>query len=205
MCRSPEERGFMFTGIITETGTVTRITRERIAFRARRSFTQRLRTGASVAVDGVCLTVVRKGGGSFIADMMSETAKRTTLGKSRQGDSVNLELPATLSSFLSGHLVQGHVDGVGVVRDVVTDGESSVLAIAAPAVLRGLIVEKGSIAVDGVSLTVIELHGARLSVGIVPHTRKATTLGAVKRGDRVNIEVDILAKYVKKLLQKESL
>jgi len=188
----------MFTGIITETGTLESRTRSRVAIRASRGFVRALTIGTSVSVSGVCLTVVEKGRGFFLADIMPETVRRTTLGTLRKGDHSNLELPATPASFLSGHIVQGHVDGVGVVKKITREGNSHILSIEVIPSIARQIAEKGSIAVDGISLTVISTRRSGFTVGIIPHTKKMTTLRSVKKGDTVNIEIERATDYARR-------
>ncbi len=157
--------------------------------------------GASVAVNGVCLTVVERPEGALAFDLSPETLARTSLGRLRPGQPVNLERPVTLLTRLGGHLVQGHVDGVGEVAALEPDGRGgAVLTVRAPGGLARYLVEKGSVAVDGVSLTVAGTDGDGFRVALIPHTLRATTLGAVRPGDPVNIEVDVIAKYVERLL-----
>ncbi|HWC31927.1 MAG TPA: riboflavin synthase [Actinomycetota bacterium] len=156
--------------------------------------------GSSVAVSGVCLTVVERRGDGMSFDVVDETLSRTTLGDLRAGDVVNLERPVTLATRLGGHLVQGHADAVGTVRSVEWSNSGSVMAIeAAPDVLR-YVVEKGSVAVDGVSLTVARAGGDAFDVALVPHTLAVTTLGERDASDRVNLEIDIVAKYIEGLI-----
>ncbi len=157
------------------------------------------RVGDSIAVNGACLTVTRVAGDTFEADLSAETLARTTLRTLRPGDAVNLEAPLALGDRLGGHLVQGHVDGVGRVVRRWQEGEAWWLDLAAPPALTRYIVEKGSIAVDGVSLTIAAREGDRFTVCLVPHTCAVTTLGALQPGAGVNLEVDILAKYVEQL------
>lgn len=190
----------MFTGIITHTGTIKSATPSRIVVRAPRGMVGKLRRGASIAVDGACLTVTDKTEGTFTADIMEETARVTTLGSLRSGAVMNLELPATPMSFLAGHIVQGHVDGIGIVKKITNAGNSHVLAIAIPKTVVRCVVPKGSIAINGVSLTVMSVRGSVVEIGIIPHTGDVTNLYALVVGSRVNIEVDILAKYVQRLI-----
>lgn len=189
----------MFTGIVEEVGKVTALRGGRLRVRAVR-VTRTLRPGDSVAVDGVCLTAVRVSRTGFEADLGSATLQRTTLGWRKPGDPVNLERPLTLSRRLGGHLVQGHVDGVGRVRAVREDGQSRWLEIAAPQRVLRYLVERGSVAVDGVSLTVAGLSRRSFRVCLIPQTLKRTTLGLRAVGDPVNLEVDVLAKYVERLV-----
>ncbi len=192
----------MFTGIITHTGVVSAIDRSKIAIQAGRAILHAVELGASMSVDGVCLTVVSKNKDIFTAHMMPETMKRTILSTLHMGMKVNLELPATPSSFLSGHLVEGHVDGVGTVEKISVRGHDRVLSIALLPSLSRYVVKKGAVAVNGISLTVIESRRAQFTVGIIPHTWKNTMLYTLSIGDRVNIEVDVLAKYIEKFVRK---
>jgi len=190
----------MFTGIITQRGTVIARTRLGVSIGANERFLRRLKCGDSVAIDGACLTIVGKGGNSFSADIMQETARRTTLGDLKRGTRVNIELPVTPTSFLSGHFVQGHVDGTGTLVSVARKGSSRILKFSVPHALSKYIVEKGSIAVNGVALTVIDAGKNYFTVGIIPHTRDSTSFRSMKVGARANIEVDVLAKYLEKLV-----
>ncbi len=189
----------MFTGIVEELGTVREAGSNRLTVSCRTA-AEESDVGASVAVSGVCLTVVERHEGGLAFDLSEETLRRSTLGRLRPGDPVNLERPVTLATRLGGHLVQGHVDGVGqVVRSDRTE-IGAVLAMRAPAELRRYLVEKGSVAVDGVSLTVARLDGDTFDVALVPHTLAVTTLGGAAPGTDVNLEVDLMAKYVERLL-----
>ncbi|OGG63135.1 riboflavin synthase subunit alpha [Candidatus Kaiserbacteria bacterium RIFCSPHIGHO2_02_FULL_59_21] len=190
----------MFSGIISHIGSVAESRGGRLAISAPRNFVGKLGIGTSVAVNGACLTVVGKKGGAFVADIMPETARRTTLGRLRKNAIVNLELPATPDSFLSGHIVQGHIDGIGALTNVARKGNGRMLKFSLPRGLSKYVVEKGSIAVNGVSLTVIQA-GKNCFTGVIPHTWRTTSMHALKPGDPVNIEVDIIAKYLKKLLK----
>jgi riboflavin synthase len=195
----------MFTGIVEELGTVAAF--ERRAAGARlwvkcRTVLEDLREGASIAVNGVCLTAVNVSPDSFGADLAPETLARSNLGALQAGSMVNLERPLTLAARLSGHLVQGHVDATGEVAalDPLGDGNWR-LKVRVPEEIGRYLVHKGSIALDGISLTVAALEpGPVVAVAIIPHTFANTTIGAVKPGARVNIEVDMLAKYVEKLM-----
>lgn len=186
----------MFTGIVEELGSLTAREGGRFTFAAGTVLDDAVR-GGSIAVDGCCLTVVDQGPGWWAADVVDETLSRTTLGERRPGDPVNLERPVRLADRLGGHLVQGHVDAVGEVL-----APAPHLVVAAPAEVMRYVVTKGSIAVDGCSLTVARAHDDRFAVAIVPHTAGVTTLGRRRPGDRVNLEVDLLAKYVERLLQR---
>jgi riboflavin synthase len=190
----------MFTGIVEERGRVLSAG-GRLEVETN-GVADDVSIGDSIAVNGVCLTVASREGGRLAFDLAEETLERTTLGALVPGDPVNLERPVTLLSRLGGHLVQGHVDGVGTVEASNTGGEA--MTIRVPDSLRPYVVEKGSIAVDGVSLTVAAVSNGTFTVALVPHTRSVTTLGAVSDGDRVNLEVDVLAKYVESLLGRRS-
>jgi riboflavin synthase len=200
----------VFTGIVEERGTVQELALQppgaRLVIECREVATDSW-PGASVCVNGVCLTVVERGAGTLAFDLAPETLGRSTLGTLSSGDRVNLERPVTLATRMGGHLVQGHVDGVGTVADVETfDGGGAVMTVRFPDGPRGMdryVVEKGSIAVDGVSLTVSQLLDDSFAIALVPHTLEVTTLGVRKRGDPVNLEVDVMAKYVEGLLRRE--
>lgn len=193
----------MFTGIVEGTGIVRAMRFDGRSGRLTVDAGDRLRgtrMGDSIAVNGVCLTVAAMTATEFEADLSAETLARTTLGDLRPGDAVNLERPLAVGDRLGGHLVQGHVDGVGRVTRRGGDGDAPDLEIAAPRHLARYIVEKGSIAVDGVSLTVAAVSGDRFTVCLIPHTSAVTTAGALEPGDAVNIEIDVLAKYVERLI-----
>jgi riboflavin synthase len=188
----------MFTGIVEELGTVVAVTDTRLTVKGP-LVTSDATYGASIAVNGCCLTVTDLEGDTFGADVMAETFKRTSLGALREGDPVNLERPMPVAGRFGGHVVQGHVDGTGTIASRDPDGT---VRIAIPRDLSKYVVEKGSIAVDGVSLTVIEANDEDFTVGLIPTTLALTTLGHKGSGDPVNIEVDLLAKYVERLLAK---
>ena len=192
----------MFTGLVADLGTVVAVdaTDDGVRLRVSTSLADQLRDGDSVAVNGVCLTAVGPGGGGFGADVMHETLRRSSLREVRPGARVNLELPLRADARLGGHVVQGHVDGVGAVRAVRDDGFARIVTIATDRGLLRYVVEKGSIAVDGVSLTVAAVDGDWFSVSLIPETLERTTLGAAAPGTVVNLEADILAKHVEKLL-----
>ena len=193
----------MFTGIVEGTGIVRAMRSDGRSGRLTVDAGDRLRgtrMGDSIAVNGVCLTVATMTAAEFEADLSAETLARTTLGDLRPGDAVNLERPLAVGDRLGGHLVQGHVDGVGRVTRRGGDGDAPDLEIAAPRHLARYIVEKGSIAVDGVSLTVAAVSGDRFTVCLIPHTSAVTTVGVLEPGDAVNIEIDVLAKYVERLI-----
>jgi len=192
----------MFTGLVQELGRVEGVetTPDGVRLTVRASLAGELREGDSVAVNGVCLTARHVVDGRFDADVMHETLRRSSLGEVAVGDVVNLELPLRAADRLGGHVVQGHVDGLGAVRSAAEDGFARVVTIAAPPELLRYVVEKGSIAVDGVSLTVVEVGEDAFSVSLIPETLERTTLGAAAPGTPVNLEVDVFAKYVEKLL-----
>jgi riboflavin synthase len=194
----------VFTGLVADLGTVVAVdaTDDGVRLRVSTSLAGELRDGDSVAVNGVCLTAVGPGGGGFGADVMHETLRRSSLRSVAAGTRVNLELPLRAEDRLGGHVVQGHVDGLGSVAAVRDDGFARVVTIAAAPALLRYVVEKGSIAVDGVSLTVAAVDGDRFDVSLIPETLERTTLGAAGEGTPVNLEVDILAKYVEKLLPR---
>ena len=190
----------MFTGIVEELGAVLERAPERITVSCRTVLTD-TDVGSSIAVNGVCLTVVDRGPSHLGFDLSEETLRRTSLAGLSPGDPVNLERPVTLTTRLGGHLVQGHVDGVGEVIGVEAEPTGGAwLSIRPPAELVRYLVDKGSVSVDGVSLTVAGVDGDAFSVALVPHTLAVTTLGAAGAGDAVNLEVDVLAKYVERLL-----
>ena len=184
----------MFTGIVEELGAIESVTGDRVRIAATHVLDD-AKTGDSIAVDGCCLTVVDQGDGWWAADVSEETRRRTTLGDRRAGDPVNLERPVRALDRLGGHIVQGHVDGVGEIVEAAPD-----LRVTMPHDLLRYVVEKGSITVDGVSLTVVDVLDDGFTVAVIPHTAAVTTLGHKGRGDRVNLEVDVTAKYVERLL-----
>jgi riboflavin synthase len=191
----------VFTGLVAATGAVESLDRsgEGARLRIRTELAGDLEPGDSIAVNGVCLTAVDSDGEGFSADVMTETLRRSSLGPLAEGDEVNLELPLRAGDRLGGHVVQGHVDATGTVRRVDENGFARVVRIgAAPEVLR-YVVEKGSIAVDGVSLTVTAVDSDGFEVSLIPETLERTSLGSAAPGRVVNLEVDVLAKYVEKL------
>jgi riboflavin synthase len=197
----------MFTGIVREIGRVEALERgdagARLRVRAPETAAS-TRVGESVAVQGVCLTAIDVREGAIWFDAVPETLERSSLGRLGEGAAVNVEPPLRAGEPLGGHLVQGHVDGIGVVRAVEPDGEGTRTTIAAPAELLRYCAEKGSIAVDGVSLTIAALAEDAFTVVLVPHTLRATTLGTLRPGGAVNLEVDVLAKYVERLLESRA-
>ena len=196
----------MFTGIVEERGVVTGV-HPRLAVRSR-TVASDSAPGASVSVSGVCLTVVERivsaDGESILEfDLSPETRSRSSLAELEPGDSVNLERAVTLLSRMGGHLVQGHVDGVGEVTEMGVVGANAVLRVRVPAALARYLVEKGSVVLDGVSLTVTDIGADEFGVALVPYTLEATTLGALRPGDSVNVEVDLVAKYVERFMGRD--
>ena len=190
----------MFTGIVEERGVVREVGTTRLSIGCR-TVTSDATEGASIAVNGACLTVVERSDEHLAFDVSEETLRRTSFSRLRAGDPVNLERPLTLSSRLGGHLVQGHVDGVGevVAIDLADDG-SSWITVRAPERVARYLVDKGSVCVDGVSLTVASRDGTTFGVALIPHTLEVMTFGIVEVGDPLNLEVDVIAKYVEALL-----
>jgi riboflavin synthase len=189
----------MFTGIVEEVGIVRALNGARLEVDCRGAAMDS-EVGASVAVGGVCITVIERTGDRLAFDLSLETLSRTTLGELSPGDGVNLERPLRLSDRLGGHLVQGHVDGIGRVESLVPEEGGATLTVRYPEDLARYLVEKGSVTVDGVSLTITSVAGGRFSVALIPHTLAATTLGALATGDGVNLEADVVAKYVGRML-----
>ncbi len=195
----------MFTGLVEELGTVEEIAMldgggARIVVRAQ--LADQVGPGESVAVNGVCLTAVNPGNGLFSADAMGETLERSSLGKLTAGDAVNLELALAAGGRLGGHIVQGHVDALGEVQSTREEANALVMRISAGSDLMRYVVEKGSITVDGVSLTVAALSDDWFEVWLIPETQQRTRLGSIAPGEPVNLEADVLAKYVEKLMAK---
>jgi riboflavin synthase len=194
----------MFTGLVEDLGTVAGVdaTGDGVRLTLESRLARELGEGDSIAVNGVCLTAVGICGDRFGADVMHETLRRSSLGEVAAGSRVNLELALRADARLGGHMMQGHVDGVGAVAAVRQDGFARIVTIEADPALLRYVVEKGSIAVDGVSLTVSELHDGGFTVSLVPETLERTSLGAARTGDVVNLEVDVLAKYVERLVAR---
>ena len=194
----------MFTGLVQDRGRIQELsqTGEGVRMTVSSALAGELAEGDSIAVDGVCLTAVGVENGMFSADVMNETLARTALADAVRGSTVNLELPLKASDRLGGHIVQGHVDGVGGVVHVADDGFARLVEIEAPSSVLRYVVEKGSIAVEGVSLTVTGITERSFTVSLIPETLESTTLGAAEPGTKVNLEVDVLAKYVEKLVAK---
>jgi len=198
----------MFTGIVEELGRVRAVVPggggARIEIEAE-TVLDDVEVGASMAVNGCCLTVVEIGEGWWAADAVAETLGRTSLGALRAGDAVNLERPVRLADRLGGHLVQGHVDAVGTIRSKEPLPDGSVVAqVDTPAALSRYLVEKGSVTVDGVSLTILSVDSEGFGVALIPHTQAVTTLGPKGPGDPVNLEADVVAKYVERLLAEST-
>ena len=195
----------MFTGLVQDLGTVETLasTEDGVTLTVSASLAAGLRDGDSVAVNGVCLTATTVRDHSFAADVMNATLEQTSLADARPGTPVNLELPLRAGEPLGGHIMQGHVDGTGTVVEAMPDGFARRLRIEAePEILRYVVV-KGSIAVDGVSLTVVGMDERSFTVSLIPETLERTNLGAAETGTRVNLEVDVLAKYVEKLVSHD--
>jgi riboflavin synthase len=195
----------MFTGLIADVGTVERVAPRqggaRLTLRPRTLEVDALALGESVACSGACLTVGERGGGLVSFDAVPETLSRTTLGAWRPGTQVNLERALALGDRLGGHLVAGHVDAVGEVVARVAEGQGARLTISLPPAIAPLVAEKGSVAIDGVSLTVARAHRDRFEVALIPETLSRTTLGAVGPGTRVNLEADVVARHVARLAE----
>jgi len=194
----------VFTGIIEELGIVEKVqvsgSSGRLNIRAKRIM-EDLKIGDSIAVNGVCLTVADILNSIFTVDVMRETMVRSTLSELRKGSRVNLERAMKLSDRLGGHLVSGHIDGVGVIQSCTICENAKIFKIQAPENIKQYIVEKGSIAVDGISLTVARVKGSLFTVSIIPHTLETTNLFTKRAGDRVNLEADLIAKYLEKLIE----
>ncbi|MBZ0274292.1 riboflavin synthase [bacterium] len=192
----------MFTGLVEEVGRVERASPRGTGMfvSVETKFAGELRVGDSVAVDGYCLTVTDVGIGRFFVDIGQETLKRTTAAKLRTGSRVNLERAVRLGDRLGGHLVTGHIDGLGAVESIEKAPDFIAIRVRVPEAVARYLIPKGSIAINGVSLTVNEVEGAVFSVGIIPHTAANTTLGDLANGDAVNLEADLIGKYVERLL-----
>jgi riboflavin synthase len=195
----------VFTGLIAALGRVRGIDRngEGALLRIATELASDLAEGDSVAVNGVCLTATQVGDGEFAAEAMPETLRRSSLGALREGSPVNLELPLRADDRLGGHVVQGHVDGTGIVRAVREEGFSRVVELDVDSALERYLVEKGSVALDGVSLTVSALLPGGIAVSLIPETLARTNLGELAEGDTVNVEVDVLAKHVERLINAQ--
>jgi len=192
----------MFTGIVEEIGIVEETSQDRLDFQAHKIL-EGIRVGDSIAVNGACLTVVSLEADGFTVDVMPETLRRTNLGRLRYGYQVNLERALVFGGRLGGHLVLGHVDDTGEVVDVTSEEAANIVRISAPAKLMPYLVNKGFIAVDGVSLTIVDLNDFSFVVSLVAYTMEHTTLGRKRPSDIVNLEVDIIAKYVESLEERK--
>jgi riboflavin synthase len=196
----------MFTGIVTDVGEVRHIEKRgdtHIVIATNYDVAE-VEIGASISCSGVCMTVVDKGGSAdrwFAVTASGETLSKTNMGQWKAGDRVNLERPMRVGDELGGHIVTGHIDGVAEILRIEPEGESTRMTFQAPAALSRFIASKGSVALDGVSLTVNEVDGSRFGVNIIPHTTKVTTFGKVKPGSKVNLEIDLLARYVARLVK----
>ena len=191
----------MFTGIVEEVGVVAKISDKAMTVRASKVL-EDVKLGDSIAVNGACLTSVDFSKSEFSVDLSPETMRRTSLGQLSVGGLVNLERALLAGDRMGGHIVQGHVDGTGRVMSIKEDGDSIIFRIRVPKRLNRYIVEKGFVAVDGISLTVVKRGASSFTLAVIPYTRENTNLSAVSVGDRVNLEADILAKYVESLLER---
>lgn len=191
----------MFTGIVTNLGQISAKEGRTLAIKAERDFLAKITKGTSISVNGICLTVREIKRSFFKVDLMPETEDRTNIKYLKTNDLVNLEFPVTPTTLLSGHLVQGHIDGISKLLDINVSDSSRILKFSIPKLLAKFIVEKGSIAINGISLTVVQARKNYFTVGIIPYTWDNTMLHTVKVRDFLNIEVDILAKYIEKLLK----
>jgi riboflavin synthase len=193
----------MFTGIVEEIGQVNKATQDGLTISAKKILDGSC-IGDSISVNGVCLTITSIGDGSFSVDVMPETMRLTNLGGLHYGDPVNLERAISTGSRFGGHFVQGHVDGIGKIKSIVSEGKAEIIYVSAPAEIMHYIVKKGFIAIDGISLTVVNYDNLSFSVSLVMHTKQNTTLGKRRHGEIVNLEVDIMAKYVERLGQRDN-
>lgn len=196
----------MFTGIIQDKGRVALVERQSKGLTLKISTNldlSSLKIGDSIAVDGVCLTVVELAGQSFLVEVSPETRQRTTLAKIKEGQEVNLELPLKMSDPLGGHFVAGHVDGTGEIVALIPEGNSQRYFFRTSPEIAKYLIPKGSVAIDGISLTIVDCQREEFSVVVIPHTAAKTTLGKKKVGDQVNLEVDLLAKYIEKFMRHQ--
>ncbi|HTH16490.1 MAG TPA: riboflavin synthase [Magnetospirillum sp.] len=197
----------MFTGIVTDLGEVRRVVRDQgqdARFEVATHYDlATVDIGASIAHNGVCLTVIEKGADSYVIQASAETLSKTTLGSWTAGAKVNLERACKVGDELGGHIVSGHVDGVATVVSIRSENESLRFTFEAPVELAKFVAPKGSVALDGVSLTVNEVDGRRFGINVIPHTQAVTTFGGLHEGDRVNMEIDMLARYVARLLERD--
>jgi len=204
LSRWKEGKESLFTGLIQDIGIVQTVERSRGGTQvtiATRLDLSRIRVGDSVAVDGACLTVLKKADAAFSVEVSEETLRRSTLGRIQTGQAVNLEESLRLSDPLGGHLVSGHVDGTGQILRILPEGNATRYSFGFPAPMSRYLIEKGSVAVDGISLTIADLDDHGFHTVVLPHTARSTTLGRKKVGDRVNLENDLIAKYVEKFMQ----
>ena len=195
----------MFTGIITDIGTVQSVQREEggdLRLSIETSFDlSKTDIGASIACAGCCLPVIKKKDNVFFVDVSEESISKTTIGSWTEGRRINLEGALKMGDELGGHIVSGHVDGLGILVSVTKEGDSHRLVFEAPKELAGFIAQKGSITIDGISLTVNEVEDTRFGINIIPHTWDNTTLGTIKEGDKVHLEIDMLARYVARMME----
>ncbi len=192
----------MFTGIVEEVGIVSDLSGSQLRIRARRVM-DGLKLGDSIAVNGACLTLVALGEGEFSVGLSPETIRRTSLGNLKSAQGVNLERPLAVTDRLGGHIVQGHVDDTGRITSIKPEGDSVIVRVRGPKRLMPYIVEKGFIAVDGISLTVVKKDTASFTLSLIPYTLDNTNLKQMAAGDRVNLEADIVAKYIESLLKQQ--
>ncbi|KAF0224735.1 MAG: Riboflavin synthase alpha [Rhodospirillaceae bacterium] len=197
----------MFTGIVTDLGEIRRVVRDKgkeTRFEIKTVYgLDGIDIGASIAHNGVCLTIVDKGVDWYAVEVSAESISKTTLGDWSEGGRINLERAMKVGDELGGHIVSGHVDGVATVISITDENESRRFVFEAPENLAKFVAPKGSVALDGVSLTVNEVDGRRFGINVIPHTQAVTTFGRLRQGDRVNMEIDMLARYVARLLDKE--
>jgi|YelNatPaOPRAMG01_1025707.scaffolds.fasta_scaffold23419_2 riboflavin synthase len=196
----------MFTGLIQDIGKVVQVEGQSRGLTLKISTNldlTSLKVGDSIAVDGVCLTIVELAGQSFLVEVSPETRQRTTLAKVKAGQEVNLERPLRMSDPLGGHFVAGHVDGTGEILAIIPEGKSWRYYFRTSPEISKYLIPKGSVAIDGISLTIGDCQGEEFSVVVIPHTAAQTTLGKKKVGDQVNLEVDLLAKYIEKFLHRQ--
>lgn len=197
----------MFTGIVTDLGEIRRVVRQpekETRFEIKTAYDPAsIAIGASIAHNGVCLTIVDTGSDWYAVEVSAESISKTTMGQWAEGGRVNLERAMKVGDELGGHIVSGHVDGVATVVAITDENESKRFVFEAPENLAKFVAPKGSVALDGVSLTVNEVDGRRFGINVIPHTQSVTTFGRLRQGDRVNMEIDMLARYVARLLDKE--
>ena len=191
----------MFTGIVEETGSVARLEPRRLTVKAEKVL-EGLKLGDSISINGTCLTVVELGPQTFSADLAPETLRRTSLGSLAEGGVVNLERAVAVGDRMGGHIVQGHVDGTGRITSIRPEEDCVIIRVRAPKRLMPYIVEKGFVAVDGISLTVVKRGSSSFTISVIPYTRQYTNLTVMAVGDRVNLEADIVAKYVESLISR---